>query len=72
MESATRQEQIDFFKRMVSEHEPYPIEVYRQMVSVLDGDSHEGDLRYGASMCLQALLDMGFTEDEVNPWKKKQ
>lgn len=66
-----KQEQIDFCMRTLKEAEPYPKEVYYNM-TCFDGDSHIGDDRYAASICLQALLELGFSEDEVNPWKNKR
>lgn len=71
MVSITLQEQIEALKEMVRKHEPYPKDVFEKMVSVVDGKSRENDNRYGARLCLDALLGMGFSEDEVNPWKEK-
>ena len=70
MASVTRQEQIDAFKDMVKKYEPYPMDEFEEMTSWLDGKSRKEDKRYAANLCLQALLGMGFSEDEVNPWKK--
>ena len=71
MESDTYQEQVDFYKKVIREYEPYPFEEFQRIVSILDGKGHEDDPRIEASFCLRALLDMGFSEDEVNPWKNK-
>ena len=71
MVSATPQGQIEFFKEVVQTYEPYSPEEYGSM-TMFDGESHAGDPRYAANICLQALLDMGYSEDEVNPWKNKR
>ena len=68
MALATWQEQIDALKEVVRRYKPYPKAVYDEMTSQFDGKSREDDKRYGASVCLDALLSMGFTEKEVNPW----
>ncbi len=64
-----KREDLDFCLRSVREAEPYPFEEYMKMAA-FDGDSHLGDMRYVSSICLQALLDLGYSEQEVNPWKK--
>lgn len=66
----TKQEEIDFFKEVLKEAEPYSEEEFIKM-STFDGKSHIGDARYAATSALRVLLKLGFTEDEVNPWKNK-
>ena len=41
-------------------------------MAYFDGESHIGDERYASTIALHALLHMGFSEDEINPWKNKK
>ena len=56
-------------KHFLEKHEPYP-------VSLLDGmmfdDKRFDEERLKATMALICLLRAGFSENEVNPWKKKE
>ena len=70
MASRIRQEMIDRFKSILSKYEPYPIDFYMNLP--LDADGYENDPRCAATTSLIALLEMGFSEDEVNPWKNKE
>lgn len=72
MVTGIKQETIDFFLDMVRKYEPYPLSEYKKMISYFDGEYHDGDTRYAASICLQALVDMGFKEEDVNPWPKRK
>ena len=71
LKGKVRQEDFDFLMEAVVEYEPYPLDVYNEMSSYDDEPSHVGDFRYAASIYLQALMNMGFLEDEVSPWKNK-
>ena len=69
MASITRQEQFEFFKDMVRKYEPYPMEVYTNLD--FDDKRCPDDKRFAASISLKALLDMGYPEEEANPWMNK-
>ena len=70
MVSITHQEQIDAFKKIVNSYEPYSLDLYNDLG--FDDKRCPDDKRLAATISLKALLDMGFSEDEVNPWKNKQ
>ena len=65
MSKETAEEFIDFIK----EHEPYPLSVWNSFV--LDGKEYD-DARLTATQALKCLLDAGYSEAEVNPWKNKK
>lgn len=69
MASITRQEQIDAFREIVNSYEPYPLDLYNGLG--FDDKRCPDDKRFAATISLKALLDLGFSEDEVNPWKNK-
>ena len=69
MASSIHPNDVQFFKGIIERYEPYPIEKYENMA--LDERGYDNDMRYSATICLKALLDAGFTEEEVNPWKNK-
>ena len=68
MASTISNETAEVFKGFLKKHEPYSIAVFDTMM--LD-DNHFDDERIKATMALICLLKAGFSEDEVNPWKKK-
>lgn len=70
MGSNISQEDFDFLKNTVEIAEPYSEAEFDRM-AFFDGESHIGDRRYAATSALRALLYLGFSEDEVNPWKNK-
>ena len=70
MESSTRKERVESFLETLRHYEPYPMELFRTMM--FDDDRFPDSNRLAASISLYALLEMGFTEEEVNPWKNKQ
>ena len=69
MEPLTGQEMIDSFLDTVRKYEPYPMEQF--LTLCFDDDRFPDRHRLAASFSLYALLEMGFKEDEVNPWKNK-
>lgn len=60
-------EAYDEFVSYIKAYEPYPLSVLDDLM--LD-DNRYDDLRYSSTMALKVLLDAGYSEDEVNPWKK--
>lgn len=65
------QEDLDFLKKTVENAEPYSEAEFEQM-AYFDGESHIGDQRYAATSALRVLLNLGFSESDVNPWKNKR
>lgn len=70
MASVTSQERIDHFKKIVKTYEPYSLDILDNL-AFDDEEYNENNMRFVATVCLKALIDTGFSEDEVNPWKKK-
>lgn len=69
MGSSIRKEYSDFFISVVKDNEPYPVEILRNLA--FDDTRYNGDKRFAATIALKSLLDAGYSEDEVNPWKKR-
>lgn len=69
MASDKREDNYEFFKYFVRKYEPYSLDIFDNLT--FDGKSRVGDKRYAATIGLKALLDAGFSEEEVNPWKNK-
>lgn len=59
---------VELFKRFLNDVEPYPISVLDDLM--LD-DKRYDHWRVFATYVLKHMLDAGFSEDEVNPWKNK-
>lgn len=69
MASAISSDTLDFFREILQMCEPYPLSVLDDMM--LD-DKRFDERRLGATEALKCLIDAGYSEDEVNPWKNKQ
>ena len=67
--SISQEERIERYREIVRKYEPYPLSVLEN--AALDDETYnESNKRYVATVCLDMLLSYGFSEDEVNPWKK--
>lgn len=68
MASAMSKETAKIFIQYVKENEPYPLSV---LDDLMFDDKRFDDGRVLATEILKKLLDAGYSEDEVNPWKDK-
>lgn len=59
---------IELCMVLVKEIEPYPLSILDYCID----NNKIDDSRYAATMALKRLLEAGYSEDEVNPWKNKQ
>ena len=60
-------ETAEFFKGILKEFEPYPTTVFDDMMF---DDNRLDENHLDATMALICLLKAGYTEEEVNLWKK--
>ena len=67
MASVISKETADEFINFIKEYEPYPLNIWDSFI--LDGKQYD-DARLTATQALKCLLNAGYSEDEVNPWKK--
>ena len=63
------EDEVERNKEYIKRHQPYPI-------SILDGllfdDKRYTSDRILSTFILKQFLVAGYSEDEVNPWKKKE
>lgn len=67
MASTISKEAAAEFISYIREHEPYPVSI---LDDLMFDDNRYDDRRLSATIAMKVLLDSGFTEEEVNPWKK--
>lgn len=62
-------EDAELFKRYLRETEPYPLQILDELM--FDDKRYE-EGRLLATSVLKLLLNAGYSQEDVNPWMKKE